>query len=289
MPELVNPVQMLEKARQEGYAFPAFNSNGGSYDITRAAIEAAEELGAPLIVQTYENNLPYRGFEHSARTTELFLDDISVPVALQLDHGHSPDSCLQALNAGYTSVMIDGSALPFEENVAVTRKTLEHATPFGAAVEGEMGHITIRDSDGSFEQAPKTDPAEAAACVEKTGVNMLAVAIGTTHGLFESQTDIDFGLLKRLRDEVPAPLVLHGTCGIPHDLLSRCVQCGIAKANFGEVFRAPYIDYFLELSETLDHQGHPWKIMQAVKDRLKDDMHKLIRALGAEGKGRKQS
>ncbi len=283
---LVNPKVMLEKARAGGYAVPAFNSNGGSYDITRAAVEAAEELGSPLILQTYENNLPYRGMLHSRRIAEFFLNGVRVPVALQLDHGHNPESCRAALEAGYTSVMIDGSALPFAENVTVTRQVMALAGKTHAAVEGEIGHITIRGADGGFETAPKTDPDEAAEFVRQTGVDALAVAIGTTHGLFESQTEIDFDLLTVLRDATDAPLVLHGTCGIPHELLSRCVRCGIAKANFGEVFRAPYIDYFLELARTLDHQGHPWKIMQAVKDRLKDDMKALIRTLGSEGKGR---
>jgi len=284
--QLVNPRALLGKARSGGYAVPAFNSNGGSYDITRAAIEAAEELGSPLILQTYQNNLPYRGMLHSRRIAELFLDDIHVPVALQLDHGHDAPSCRAALEAGYTSVMIDGSALPFAENVAVTREVLAMAEDFGAAVEGEIGHIAIRGADGTFDAAPKTDPAEAAEFARRTGVHALAVAIGTTHGIFESQTDIDFDLLTTLRDAVSVPLVLHGTGGVPHNLLTRCVQCGIAKANFGEVFRAPYIDYFLELERTLDHRGHPWKIQRAVKDRLKTDMKALIRALGSEGKGR---
>lgn len=284
--KLVNPRNMLAKARDGGYAVPAFNSNGGSYDITRAAVEAAEELGSPLILQTYQNNLPYRGMLHSRRTAELFLDGLSVPVALQLDHGHDAPSCRAALEAGYTAVMIDGSALPFAENVAVTKEVLSMASGFGAAVEGEIGHITIRGADGTVNAAPKTDPAEAAEFAQQTGVHALAVAIGTTHGIFESQTDIDFDLLAALRDAVAVPLVLHGTGGVPHSLLTRCVQCGIAKANFGEVFRAPYIDYFLELARTLDHQGHPWKIMQAVTDRLKADMKALIQALGSEGKGR---
>lgn len=286
MERLVNPVDMVRKAREGGYAVPAFNSNGGSYDITRAAVEAAEELGSPLIVQTYENNLEYRGFGHSARITELFLSGTTVPIALQLDHGHSPASCLSALEAGYTSVMIDGSSLPFDENVAVTRETILSARRFGAAVEGEIGHITIRATDGSYTAAPKTDVEEAVLFAERSAVDFLAVAIGTTHGLFESQTDIDFERLAQLRGSVSVPLVLHGTGGIPHELLTRCVCCGIAKANFGEVFRAPYIDYFLDVTRTLDHEGHPWRIMRDVKDRVKADMKQLIRALGAEGKGR---
>ena len=275
-----------EKARGEGYAVPAFNTNGGSYDITRAAVEAAEELSSPLILQTYENNLPYRGCGHSARIAELFAQEATIPIALQLDHGHSPDSCRAALAAGYTCVMIDGSGMPFDENVRVTRQALAIAREAKAALEGEIGHIAIRRADGQVSAAPKTDVQEAREFVKQTGVDFLAVAIGTTHGLFESQTDIDFDLLRVLRESVGVPLVLHGTGGVPLDLLSKCVSSGIAKANFGEVFRAPYIRHFVELSQTMDHRGHPWRIMRAVKDRLKDDMKELIRVLGAEGKGK---
>lgn len=282
----VNPKEMLQQAREDGYAVPAFNSNGGGYDIARAAAEAAEELGAPIIMQTYQNNLAYRGYGHAARITAMVSEGLTVPVAMQLDHGHDSESCGRALEAGYSSVMIDGSALPLAENVAVTREVIAMAREKGASVEGEIGHIVIQGTGKTVEQAPKTDPKEAAKFVSETGVDILAVAIGTTHGVLESQTDIDMELLRTLRDKVDAPLVLHGTCGIPHHLLKECVENGIAKANFGEVFRAPYLKYFDELLKTMDHQDHPWRVMEACKERLKEDMKVLIRVLGAEGKGR---
>lgn len=282
----VNPKEMLEKARAGGYAVPAFNSNGGTYDIARAAVEAAEEMGAPLILQTYQNNLAYRGYGHAARLSALVAEGAAIPIALQLDHGHDVAACEEALSAGYTSVMIDGSALPLSENIAVTRQTLELAAKSGAAVEGEIGHIVIQKGEDKVAAAPKTDVDEAREFVKETGVDILAVAIGTTHGVLESQTNIDLDLLRTLCDSVDAPLVLHGTCGIPHALLTKCVENGIAKANFGEVFREPYLKYFGEFLQTMDHQDHPWRVMQACKDRLREDMKALIRALGAEGKGR---
>ncbi len=282
----VNPKSMVQKAWEDGYAVPAFNSNGGCYDIIRAAVEAAEELGSPLILQTYQDNLAYRGYKHAAEISALLAEEATVPVALQLDHGHSLSDCRGALEAGYTSVMIDVSHLPFEENVALTKQVLQLARKFKAAVEGEVGHIVIQKGDDALPISPKTDIEEAREYCRRTGVDFLAVAIGTRHGVIESQTDIDFPLLKKLRASIEVPLVLHGTSGIPPELLSRCVQNGIAKANFGEVFRVPYIKYFAEYMETLDHQYHPWRIMQACKDRLKEDMKKLIRILGAEGKGR---
>jgi len=277
---------MILKAWEEGYAVPAFNSNGGSYDIIRAAIEAAEELGSPLILQTYQDNLAYRGYDHAAKISALLAEEANIPVALQLDHGHSLQDCRSALEAGYTSVMIDGSNLSFDDNVAITRQTVALARGYGAAVEGEIGHIVIQKGEGHVPAAPKTDIEEAKTYCDMTEVDLLAVAIGTTHGVIECQTDIDFDLLRRLRSAIDVPLVLHGTCGIPQELLARCVKSGIAKANFGEVFRAPYVRYFAEYTDTLDHRQHPWRIMQACKDRLKKDMRCLIHILGAEGKGR---
>ena len=284
--KFVNPKSMVQKAWEGGYAVPAFNSNGGCYDIIRAAVEAAEELGSPLILQTYQDNLAYRGYKHAAEISALLVDGVTIPVALQLDHGHSLSDCQGALEAGYRSVMIDASSLPFEDNVTLTKQVIQLARRYGAAVEGEIGHIIIQKRGNAFPISPKTDIEEAKEYYRRTKVDFLAVAIGTRHGVIESQTDIDFDLLRKLRDNIEVPLVLHGTSGIPPELLTRCVQNGIAKANFGEVFRVPYIKYFSEYIDTLNHQYHPWRIMQACKDRLKEDMKKLIRTLGAEGKGR---
>jgi len=281
------PAEILERAREEGWAVPAFNTNGGCYDIANAAVEAAEAAAAPLILQTYENNLAYRGFRHAAGIARVCAETATVPVALQLDHGHSVDSCRRALDAGYSAVMIDASALPYDDNVRVVRRVVEMAHARGAAVEAEIGHIAIRSQEHApTETVPKTDPEEAHRFAAETGVDALAVAIGTMHGLFDEQTTIDFSLIRELRDAVSVPLVLHGTCGIPDDHLARAVECGIAKANFGEVFRAPYVEWFAELARTMPHEGHPWRIQQAIKDRLRARMLELIRILGAEGKAR---
>ncbi len=274
---------LVDKARDGGYAVPAFNSNGGTYDIARAAIEAAEEMRSPLILQTYEPNVAYRGFEYCAIQARHLAQNATVPIALHLDHGMSLDSVMASVRAGYTGVMIDGSHLPLEENIALTKKVIEAVRPLGIAVEAEIGHVAGGVHSGGG-KAGCTEPAEAVYFVEQTGVDMLAVANGTIHGIFDVQDDIDLDLVRELKGKVSVPLVQHGTCGIPDDLLSKLAAAGMAKINFGEGFRANYIAYFEEYADTLDHKGHPWKIMQAVKDRLKLDMKALIRALGSEGK-----
>lgn len=279
-----NTGALVEKAREGGYAVPAFNSNGGTYDIARAAVEAAEELKSPLILQTYEPNAAYRGFEYCALQAAHLAECTTVPIALHLDHGMSLTSALQAISAGYSGVMIDGSHLPLEENIRITKQVIETVRPLGIAVEAEIGHVAGGVHSGGRGRAGCTDPVEAVYFVEQTGVDMLAIANGTVHGIFDLQDDLDLDLVRDLRAKVPVPLVQHGTCGIPDNLLAKLAQAGMAKINFGEGFRSNYITYFKEYADTLDHKGHPWKIMQAVKDRLREDMKTLIRALGSEGK-----
>lgn len=274
--------ELVDKARAEGYAVPAFNTNGGTYDITRAIIEAAEELRSPMILQTYEPNCAYRGFEYFVLQATHLAKEAAIPIALHLDHGMSLESVMATVKAGYTSVMIDASHLPIEENIRLTREVIEAVRPLGITVEAEVGHVA--GGAHSHGHGGTTDVKEAIRFVEATGVDMLAVATGAQHGIFEVQDQIDLDLVRELRQKVSVPLVQHGTCGIPLGLVTELVKAGMAKINFGEPFRANYITYFTEYAETLDHKGHPWKIMQAVKDRLKEDMKQIIRALGAEGK-----
>jgi ketose-bisphosphate aldolase len=281
--EFCNAKVLADRAREGGYAVPAFNTNGATYEITRAAIEAAEELRSPMILQTYEPNIVFRGFEYFVLQAAHLAKNASVPIALHLDHGMSLESAKLAVEAGYTSVMIDCSHLPLDENIRVTRQVIETVRPLGVSVEAEVGHVAGGvHSHGSV--AGCTNPGDAARLVEETGVDMLAIANGTQHGIFVIQDRIDLDLVRELRAKVSVPLVQHGTCGIPLALISELAKSGMAKINFGENFRSNYIAYFVDFAETLDHSGHPWKIAQAVKDRLKEDMKELIRALGSEGK-----
>ena len=275
---------LVTQAREGGYAVPAFNTNGATYDITRAAIEAAEELRSPLILQTYEPNCAYRGFDYMCLQAVHLAQDARIPIGLHLDHGSSFTSALKAVKAGYTSIMIDGSHLPLCANIMLTKQIVEALQPLGITVEAEVGHVTGGVHSSSEAGASTTDPADAARLVEETGVDLLAIANGTQHGVIELQDKIDFELVKQLRARIPVPLVQHGTSGIPLAMVSELAKSGMSKINFGEPFRANFIKYFKEYADTLDHKDHPWKIMWAVKDRLKEDMKQLIIALGSAGK-----
>lgn len=290
--------ELVNEARAGGYAVPALNTNGGAYDITRAALEAARDLQAPLILQVYEPNTAYRGFGTFVRTADRLCDEleITVPVALQLDHGKSFESVVRAMGAGLTAVMIDASHDPLPENVAVTNKVIEVARSLGVAVEAEVGYVTGNEPKPEAQigrvpvpERPPTAPGttsveEARTFVAQTPVDMLAVAIGTTHGVYQHQDDLDFDLLGRIRDAVDVPLVMHGTSGISTENLTRLAKNGMAKINFGEPFRYNYIRYFNELTDNMEHLWHSWKIMEQVKNRLAADMKILIQALGADGK-----
>lgn len=298
MMKLVSAKAMVEDARKHGYAVPAFNANGATYDITRAALEAAQEMRSPLIVQLYEPNAAYRGFDFFINQVRFLGDELNltVPVAAQLDHGHSFEAVMRAIRAGFTSVMIDASHESVEVNAAITRKVVEVARPLGVSVEAEIGYVAGNEPSTARQigripvpaapagDAPKTTVEEAEDFLSRVDVDMLAVAVGTTHGVYKSQTGIDLERIRAIRERVAVPLVQHGTGGISLEDLRRLTDAGMAKVNFGEVFRYDYIRHFLDLTDHSEHLWHPWRIMQEVKDRLKDNMKELIRALRSDGR-----
>lgn len=295
---IVSAGPMTRDAREKGYAVPAFNTNGATYDLTRAALESARDMESPLIVQVYEPNAGYRGFGYFVHQVRYLCEelDVRVPVAIQLDHGHSFDSAVRAIRAGFTSVMIDASHEPIEVNAEITRKVVEVARPLDVSVEAEIGYVAGNEP-AETEQigrvpvqpsptgpAPMTTPEEAMDFVKRVDVDLLAVAVGTTHGVYESQTGMNYEVVRALRAAVDVPLVQHGTGGIALEDLTRLKDAGMAKVNFGEVFRYDYIRHFLDITDHNEHLWHPWRIMEQTKDRIKDTMDELIRALGSDGR-----
>ena len=287
--------EVVADAVKSDYAVPAFNTNGGGYDLARAALEAAQEMRSPLILQVYEPNCAYRGYRYFVELSRFLMDDlnITVPVALHLDHGKSMESVTAAMDAGFTGVMFDASAEPLERNIAETRLVLAMARQRGVSLEAEIGYVTgnekkSRPPVGRYElplrpatQPGKTTVEEARQFVEAVDVDLLAVATGATHGVYQEQTGADVALVEAITRAVPTPLVLHGTCGISKDALSQLAAAGIRKANFGEPFRADFIRHFVELSDSMAHEWHAWRIMEQVKERIKQDMIALINALGS--------
>lgn len=281
--KLLNAKQICDQAAAQGFGIPALNNNGGNYDIGRAIIEASEELQSPLIIQCYEPNLEYCGYDYAGMLIRFLAAETTIPISIALDHGKNPQSVLRAVKAGFNHVMIDYADKPLAENVRGTREIISLVRPLGISVEAEIGHI-IKSSDASEQRAPKVSVEEAKEFTSQADVDLLAIADGSTHGIFREQQGIDFELIAKVRAAVKPPLVQHGTCGVSLADISRCVKAGMTKINFGEGLRMNYIDYFNEFSRTLNHEHHAWRIARAAKDRLKADIKDIIRAVGSEGK-----
>jgi ketose-bisphosphate aldolase len=282
---LHNAKTLCDKAARKGFAIPALNNNGGSYDIGRAIIESCQELQSPLIIQCYEPNLEYRGFDYAGKLIRELAAGTTIPIAIALDHGSSPQTVVRAVRAGFTHVMIDYAHKPIEENIRGTQQVIDLVRPLGISVEAEIGHI-IKSSDASDKRAPVVSIEEVKEFTSKVDVDLLAVAVGTTHGIFKEQHGINFKLVSQLKKISKAPLVQHGTCGVSMRDITKVVQAGMTKINFGEGLRMNYIRYFNELAQSLNHEWHAWRIERAAKDRLKEDIKTIIRAVGSEGRAR---
>jgi ketose-bisphosphate aldolase len=281
--KLFNAKHLCDQAAAQGFGIPALNNNGGSYDVGRAIIEAAEELQSPLIIQCYEPNLEYCGYDYAGTLIKFLAAETTIPMAIALDHGKTPESVFRAVKAGFTHVMIDYAHESIARNVRGTQQIIDIVRPLGISVEAEIGNI-IKSSDASKQRAATVSLQEVKEFTTKVDVDLLAVAVGTTHGIFKEQHGIDFRLISKIAALSPAPLVLHGTCGVSMADITRAVKAGMTKINFGEGLRMNYIRYFNEFSQTLNHEHHVWRIARAAKDRLKQDIKEIIRAVGSEGK-----
>ena len=281
--KLVNAKYLCDVAASKGFGIPALNNNGGSYDVGRAIIEAAQELDSPLIIAEYEPNLEYRGYDWAGTVIKHLAAETTIPMCIALDHGKTPQSIMRAVRAGFTHVMIDYADKPLDENVKGTQQIIDIVRPLGISVEAEIGHI-VKSSDAAGHSISKVSVEEAKEFVSKVDVDLLAIANGSMHGIFKEQHGMDFDLIAKVHAAVKPPLVQHGTNGISMADITRCVKAGMTKINFGESLRMNYISYFNELSKTLNHEHHVWRIARAAKDKLKDHVKDIIRAVGSDGK-----
>lgn len=222
---------ILDDARANGRAVAALNFYNA--ETLRAHINAANECGASIILQTTESTINYLGIEMIVAMAGAAAAEMSHPVALHLDHGGSFELAKRCIEAGYSSVMIDGSKLSFEENIELTSRVVEAAHRVGISVEGELGHVTQNDDNANISDF-FTRPDDARKFVEATGVDALAVAIGTAHGFYKGEVKLDLARLREIRDVVgDTSLVLHGGSGVPDELMREAIRSGIAKINFG--------------------------------------------------------
>jgi ketose-bisphosphate aldolase len=282
---LTDTASLVRLAHQEKYCVVQINTNGGTYDITRAIIEAAEDERSPVILGAYEANLKYRGYAYAAMQMRFFAERASVPVAVHLDHGSSVDACQKAIDAGFTSVMIDGSHLPIEQNIKLAQQAVEIARPRGVSVEAEVGELQKLNPDGSVAEVKNlSSPDEVARMSNETGIDMLAVGIGNAHGFYKDAPNIRFDMLEKFAAASSVPLVLHGTTGLADDVVRRCIAMGMAKANLGTLIRTRCVEFTQQVIAENQHGNHPWRVGLAVKDRLKPDIKHMLRVAGSSGR-----
>ena len=276
---LVTPTSMLQKARQGQYAIGAFNTE--NMEMAQAIISAAEELNAPVMIQTTSGTLGYAPPECFAGMVKGLAQEAKVPIALHLDHGSSFVLAQRCARAGYTSLMIDGSLLPFADNIALTRRVVDMAGDL--PVEAELGTVGGKEDDHEA-GVQYTDPSEAKTFVEQTGISSFAVAIGTAHGVYKGAPKIDLRRLEEIRALVEVPLVLHGTSGVPDEMVRACIQRGICKVNYATDLRIAFTNgvkaYLAKAAEGYD----PKKYLAAGREAVREHVQDLIRLCGSDGK-----
>ena len=232
----VSSKELVNKAMEGQYAVPAFNAE--NLEMIQAIIQAAEEENSPIIIQTTPPTVKYLSADMAYAMVYTMAKKSKVPIALHLDHCAVFGEVMQAIKAGYSSVMIDGSKLPFDENIAISKKVCEIAQSMGVTVEAELGTVGGKEDNVITNNAIYTDPEQAKEFVEKTKIDMLAVAIGTSHGFYKGEPKLDFERIKEIKNIVNIPLVLHGGSGVPDESVKKAISLGIAKVNFATELRA---------------------------------------------------
>ncbi len=275
----VSSKEMLKKAQEGGYAVGAFNAE--NMEMVQAIIAAAEAAAAPVMIQTTPGTLKYAGPACFAGLVSRLARQAKVPVALHLDHGNSFALAQQCAQEGYTSLMIDGSLLPFEENIALTRSVVDMAGDL--PVEAELGTVGGKE-DGHKAQAQYTDPREAAEFVTRTGISSFAVAIGTAHGVYKGEPKLDLNRLSEVRAAVDVPLVLHGTSGVPDEQVRECIRRGICKVNYATDLRIAFTDGVKKAIAEMPTAYDPKKYLSVGRSAVEARVRELIRNLGSEGK-----
>jgi len=259
--------KIVRDAWERGYAVPAFSVH--STDMIDAVLEEAQLLEAPVLLQIGQRvirngQMPYL----VAHITQVAVA-CAIPVCIHLDHCHEVSQIVQSLHVGVTSCMIDSSSLPFEQNVAITKQVVELCHFVDIPVEGELGTITGVEDDVSVAEgaAAFTDPVVAAQYVARTGVDSLAIAIGSAHGMYKSEPKLDLERLAAIREAVSVPLVLHGGSGIPIAAIHAAIRLGIAKINFDTELRIAFVAGLQEAAER--YADDPFSVLQLAKERLR--------------------
>lgn len=278
---LVNAKEMMNKARDGHYAIPHFNIN--NLEWTRFILEESEAMHSPLILGVSEGAKKYMGgFQTVSAMVKALIKDlnITIPVALHLDHGSSVESCKEAIDAGFTSVMFDGSKYRLEENLAMTKEVVAYAKLHDVSVEAEIGHIG-GEEDGVADELAYAKVEDAVRLGLESGIDFLAPALGSVHGIYKGEPKLDFGRMKEIKEKTNLPLVLHGGSGIPDDMIRTAIDCGIAKLNINTELQIAWskaVRTFLDENASV---YDPRKIVKSGESAMKEAIKDKILLLGS--------
>lgn len=273
---LVPTAELLRTAAANGSGIAAFNVV--TLEHGEGIVAGAQHAAAPVILQVSENTVAFHGsLRPISAALAALAADAGVPVGLHLDHVEAPHLWEQAAAAGYSSVMVDGGALPYDRNVAVTAEATALLHGRGLAVEAELGYVGGKDSQVSNAHAPgvRTDPRQAAEFVGATGVDALAVAVGSSHAMTTRTAELDLDLIAALRDALPVPLVLHGSSGVPDDALRAAVRAGIVKVNVGTALNVAYTGA-VRSALAADDAVDPRKALRSARAAIGDTVAHLL-------------
>lgn len=276
MGNIVSTKAILQKAQKEGYSVPAFNIH--NLETIQVVVETVAELKSPVILAGTPSTLKYAGGEYIIEIARVAAKKYNVPIAIHLDHFGEVKLIKNYINLGFKSAMIDASHESFEKNIEIVKEVVDYAHRLGTTIEAELGRLGGQEDDLIVDEKDRmyTNPESAKEFVERTGIDSLAVAIGTAHGLYKGKPKLDFDRLKKIRELVQVPLVLHGASDIPDELVKKAISLGICKVNVATDLKIPFSNavkkYFLEHPDASDPRQYMVPGKEAMKTVV---MHKI--------------
>jgi ketose-bisphosphate aldolase len=283
---------LLQKARKERYAVPGFLAHPPNFEHVRSILEAAEAADSPVILQVNEEGFKYAGLDYFVATSKILARRVSVPVVLHLDHGSSFELAMRCICSGFSSVMVDGSSLPFEKNIEFTRKVVQVAHAMQVPVEAELGELpgqwqrgvwkektldSAKDTSGTH----MTTAEDAFRFCEETGADALAISVGTGHGV---QAKIDFDRLREIVKRTSAFLVLHGGSGIPENALKKAIETGVSKVTYWTTLRNAFVDGVKSTMTGAHKDLYPVDILNVGTAKMENAMKHCMTVCGSSGK-----
>lgn len=274
---IVSTKQMILDAQKGKYAIPAFNIH--NLETIQVVVETANEMKSPVILAATPGTINFAKKDYLLSIIATAANNSEVPIAFHLDHHKDFNMIKEAIDLGCKSVMIDASDLPYEENIKKVKEVVKYAHKFDVSVEAELGNLVGQEDDLIVKDGKSqlTDPNMAKDFAEKTGIDTLAVAIGTAHGVYKSEPKLDYGRLKAIREVVDIPLVLHGASGVPAECVKKCIELGICKVNIATELKIPFSNAMKEYFKDHPDANDPRKYFMPAKEAMKKVVMDKIR------------